>query len=47
MSVDTSNGHPAMDYKEHMRTYDGFLKGSVALIVLVAAILFGMLAFLV
>ncbi len=47
MSVDTSKGHPAMDYKEHIRTYDGFLKGSVALIVLVVAILAGMLVFLV
>lgn len=47
MSVDTSKGHPAMDYKEHIRTYDGFLKGSVALIVLVTAILVGMLVFLV
>ena len=47
MSVDTSKGHPAMDYKEHTRTYDGFLKGSIALIVLVVAILLGMLVFLV
>lgn len=47
MSVDTSDGHEAMDYKEHMRTYEGFLKGSVTLVVLVAVILFGMLIFLV
>lgn len=25
MSVDTSKGHPAMDYAEHNRTYAGFL----------------------
>jgi hypothetical protein len=25
MSVDTSEGHPAMDYKEHTRTYEGFI----------------------
>lgn len=47
MSVDTSDGHPDMDYNEHLRTYDGFLKGSVALIVVVGAILLGMLIFLV
>lgn len=47
MSIDTSDGHKAMDYREHIRTYDGFLKGSIALIVLVALILFGMLIFLV
>ena len=47
MSIDTSNGHPAMDYNEHLRTYDGFLKGTVVLIVLVLLILLGMLIFLV
>ena len=47
MSIDTSDGHQAMDYREHIRTYDGFLKGSIALIVMVALILFGMLIFLV
>ena len=26
MSVDTSKGHPAMDYAEHNRTYTGFLR---------------------
>lgn len=47
MAVDTSHGHPAMDYKEHLRTYDGFIRGAVILTVLVALILFGMLIFLV
>ena len=47
MSIDTSDGHPAMDYREHTRTYSGFVKGTVALVVLVALILFGMLVFLV
>ncbi len=47
MSVDTSGGHPAMDYAEHMRTYNGFIKGTVVLTVLVAVLLFGMLVFLV
>jgi hypothetical protein len=27
MSVNTSGGHPEMDYKEHIRTYTGFLRG--------------------
>jgi Bacterial aa3 type cytochrome c oxidase subunit IV len=47
MSVDTSNGHKAMDYAEHTRTYAGFIRGSVILSVIVAAILIGMLIFLV
>jgi hypothetical protein len=47
MSVDTSQGHPAMDYAEHVRTYNGFIKGSIILVVLVTIILFGMLVFLV
>ena len=45
--IDTSKGHPAMDYKEHLRTYIGFIKGSLYLTVLIALILFGMLVFLV
>ncbi len=47
MSVDTTDGHHAMDYPEHLRTYNGFLKGTVVLSVLVALILLGMLFFLV
>jgi hypothetical protein len=39
MSVDTSHGHPAMDYAEHTRTYKGFLRATVILIVLVVCIL--------
>jgi hypothetical protein len=39
MTVDPSGGHPAMDYPEHMRTYAGFLRGTVILIVLVTVIL--------
>ena len=26
MSIDTSGGHPAMDYKEHVATYRGFIR---------------------
>jgi len=47
MSVDTSGGHPAMDYAEHARTYRGFLRGTVAIVVLVALILLFMLFYLV
>ena len=36
-----------MDYAEHNRTYAGFLRGSVLLIVLVVMILVGMLIALV
>lgn len=39
MSVDTSNGHPAMDYPEHVRTYKGFLRATVILSVFVALVL--------
>ena len=47
MNLDTTNGHPAMDYPEHIRTYKGFLRGAVVLTVLVGLILTGMLIFLV
>lgn len=47
MSVDTTGGHPAMDYREHVRTYNGFIKGSIITSVLVAITLLGMLIFLV
>ena len=47
MTIDTSDGHKAMDYREHIRTYNGFLTGTIVLVVLVAIILLGMLIFLV
>lgn len=41
MAVDTSKGHPAMDYAEHQRTYAGFLRFTkisiIALVLLLAA----------
>jgi hypothetical protein len=37
--IDPAGGHPAMDYPEHLRTYSGFLKATVALIAVVVAIL--------
>jgi hypothetical protein len=47
MSIDTTGGHPEMDYPEHVRTYNGFIKGTVVLTVLVVLILAGMAIFLV
>jgi hypothetical protein len=47
MSIDTTGGHPAMDYREHQRTYSGFVRGTVILTVIVVLILAGMAAFLV
>ncbi len=47
MTIDTSHGHKAMDYPEHVRTYDGFVRGAVVLTVVVALLLIGMLIFLV
>jgi hypothetical protein len=38
MAIDTSGGHHAMDI-EHVRTYNGFLRATVVVIVLVAAVL--------
>ena len=40
-------GHPAMDYPEHYRTYAGFIRGTVGLIVACVIILAGMAFFLV
>ena len=47
MSIDTSDGHAAMDYSEHVRTFNGFVKGTTILIVLIALLLLGMFVFLV
>lgn len=47
MSIDTTGGHPEMDYREHVRTYNGFIKGTIVLTVIVILILAGMAAFLV
>jgi len=47
MSIDTTGGHPDMDYREHVRTYNGFIKGTIVLTVIVILILAGMAAFLV
>ncbi len=47
MSVDTSKGHPEMDYAEHEKTYAGFIKVSKYSTVLILVILALMAAFLV
>jgi hypothetical protein len=47
VSVDTSNGHPAMDYAEHQRTYAGFLRITKIVIVALVVLLVGMKIFLI
>jgi hypothetical protein len=47
VAVDTSGGHPAMDYTEHNRTYAGFLKFTKISIVLLVLLLAAMKVFLV
>ena len=47
MSVDTSGGHPAMDYKQSLETYGRFLKYTKFAIVFLVILLFGMYYFLV
>jgi hypothetical protein len=46
MAIDTSKGHPAMDYREHERTYSGFLRFLLTSIVLLVILLAGMGYFL-
>jgi hypothetical protein len=47
MAVETEGGHKAMDYPEHIRTYNGFVRGTVILTVFVALLLLFMLVWLV
>lgn len=47
MSIDTTNGHQAMDYPQHVGTYKLFLRLSVLTIVLCVVLLAGMAYFLV
>jgi hypothetical protein len=44
MAIDTSGGHPAMDYSEHVRTYSGFLRATMILIAFVVAVLLFLLS---
>lgn len=39
MAVETSGGHPAMDYAEHVRTYQRFIRWTIGMIVFVVLIL--------
>jgi len=47
VSVDTSQGHPAMDYAEHKKTYAGFLRVTKIVIVCLVVLLVGMKIFLI
>jgi Bacterial aa3 type cytochrome c oxidase subunit IV len=44
MAIDPAGGHPAMDYPEHLRTYSGFIRGTIVMIVMVALILLFLLS---
>jgi len=46
MNLDTSKGHPDMDYAQHKRTYAGFIRGSQITVVLLVLLLIGMAIFL-
>jgi hypothetical protein len=46
MKIDPKECHPAMDYTEHQKTYELFLKGSAYLLASVV-VLMGLLAFFV
>jgi len=47
MTIDTSGGHHEMDYREHVRTYQGFVRGTMILTAITIVILAGMAFFLV
>ena len=47
MGVDTSGGHPAMDYEQHTDPYSRFLRYSKVAIVFLVLLLAGMYYFLV
>ena len=39
MAIDPTGGRAAMDYPEHIRTYSGFLRATIIMIVFVVAVL--------
>ena len=47
MIIDTSNTHPAMDYRAHIATYRGFIRIATWGSIVIAIILALMAAFLV
>lgn len=44
MAVETSGGHPAMDYAEHTRTYAGFIRATIYMIVFIVVVLLFLLS---
>jgi hypothetical protein len=44
MAIDPAGGHPAMDYPEHLRTYSGFLRATIVMIVSVVVVLLFLLS---
>ena len=46
MDIGSSKGHPAMDYREHARTYAGFLKFTQVAVIFLVILLAGMAYFL-
>lgn len=47
MAIETTGGHPDMDYAEHMATYHGFLKAVQIGVAALVVLLIGMYVFLV
>ncbi len=46
MGIDATGGHPGMDYAEHQKTYEGFLRGAMILVAALVVLLSGMAYFL-
>ena len=44
MAIDPAGGHPAMDYPEHLRTYSGFVRGTIVMIALIVLLLLFLLS---
>lgn len=42
MSIDTSGGHPDMDYKQHQSTYAGFVQATKIGVIFCVLLLIGM-----
>ena len=47
MSDHATGGHPAMDYSEHNRTYNGFITATKYAVIFLVLLMLGMLVFLV
>ncbi len=44
MALETSGGHPAMDYAEHTRTYNGFIRVTIGTIIFVVLVMLFLLS---